>query len=376
MSCGLWDITMDMEHLKTQFQDATRQCTSALVGHPTQTMAEQLQSLAQYAMKFSARDVYGSGALIRDLELRVATLFNMPDALYLPSGTLAQPIALKLWSEEKGSTRFAMHGTCHIELHEQQGYKALYGLDAVLIGSIDRVPTVIDLEAIDGKIAAIVLELPMREIGGQLPSWQELVAMSDWARSRDIAFHLDGARIWQCTAYFNRPIHDIVALFDSVYVSLYKDVGAISGALLLASPEFIAKATVWARRAGGNVVTAYPSLLSAHKGLDENVGALSGASEAAQWLAAWCNQQPNTHTVPTQPHTTMFHLFIDVSPEVVLSRCIQWMAQHNVALLPMVRPYATGCKFEINLGWNIQAQERAWWVSKLENLWELLLSPE
>ena len=368
-------IIMDTDVLKNRFQTVTRQCKTALYGHPAQTMSEQLQSLADYSSAFESRDVYGDGKLIRDLETRIADILKMDDALYFPSGTMAQPIALKMWSDDKSEKRFAMHETCHIELHEQYGYKTLYGLESVLIGSRDAVPTLSDLEAVQGGLAAVVIELPMREIGGQLPEWQSLVAMSQWARSHNVAFHLDGARVWQCPSYYGRPIEEIAALFDSVYVSLYKDLGGISGAVLLGSTSFIATAKVWLRRAGGNVVTAYPSILSAHKGLEDNLVAMPGAAKAAKWMALWCNAQPRTHTLPVQPQANMFHLFIDLPPDVVLARCIQWMEHNNIALLPMVRPHDRGCKFEINIGRNIQNHAQAWWTTKLSDLWQVLLAP-
>src|SRR5690554_3010580 len=156
----------------------------------------------------------------------MAQRLGKPAALFLASGTLAQPMALKIHSERKGKTAVAMHPTSHLVLHEQDGVQKLWGLHAVLTGNPDQVVSLADLQTLQSpQLAAVLLELPMREIGGQLPSWEELQAQVQWARAHDIAVHFDGARLWQCPAYYQRSLADICALADSVYVSLYKDLG-------------------------------------------------------------------------------------------------------------------------------------------------------
>lgn len=358
------------ESLKQSYLLQQRQCALGLLRHPPQTMAEELNDLALFAQDFAARDVYGTGDLVTGVEREIAALLGKPAALYFPTGTLAQPVALKIWADEKSCNRFAMHSSCHIELHEQQGYSALYGLEAAFIGTPDKVPTLADIQRIKSPLSAIVLELPMREIGGQLPEWDVLVSISEWARTQGIACHLDGARLWQCAHYYGKTFAEIAALFDTVYVSLYKDLGGISGAVLLGSTDCIKTATTWARRAGGNVVTAYPALLSAKKGLAENLPQMSEYAKAATWLAAWFNRQPEAFTTPTVPQTNMFHLFIEAESDVLMSRCISWMAEHGVAVLPLPRLEKDGlCCFEINLGRNVLQRPKQWWNAHLTAAW-------
>ena len=88
-------------------------------------------------------------------------------------------------------------------------------------------------------LASLLIELPAREIGGQLPTWEELVELSELCRNQSIRLHLDGARVWQAAPAYGRSLFEIAALFDSVYVSFYKDVGALPGAMLLGSRDFI-----------------------------------------------------------------------------------------------------------------------------------------
>ena len=113
--------------------------------------------------------------------------------------------------------------------------------------------TLADLEALPGRLGALLLELPQREIGGRLPEWDELVAQIEWARARGLATHLDGSRIWEAAPYYGRPYAELARLFDTVYVSLYKGLGGIGGSVLAGPAELIAQARVWRRRHGGTL---------------------------------------------------------------------------------------------------------------------------
>lgn len=146
-------------------------------------MAEALSQFAQRAQSCPAADVYGRGELIENFEKKMALLLGKPAALFIASGTLAQPMALKIHSERKGKTAVAMHPTSHLVLHEQDGVQKLWGLRVVLTGNPDQVVSLADLQKLPfSDLAAVLLELPMREIGGQLPHWEELQAQVQWAR--------------------------------------------------------------------------------------------------------------------------------------------------------------------------------------------------
>src|SRR5258707_11150616 len=112
-------------------------------------------------------------------------------------GTMAQQIGLRLWSERRGPATFAFHPTCHLDLHEERAYHALHGLRARLVGDARALITRADLSAIHEPLAALLLELPQREIGGLLPPWEELAAPAEGAHAQGIAPPMDGARLWE-----------------------------------------------------------------------------------------------------------------------------------------------------------------------------------
>jgi threonine aldolase len=162
----------------------------------------------------------------------------------------------------------------------------LHGLHGLLVGDPDRLITLGDLEGIHEPVAALLLELPQREIGGLLPVWDDLVAQTGWARERGVALHLDGARLWQTGPFYERDHAQIAGLFDSVYVSFYKDLDALAGAALAGDAGFVAEARVWQRRHGGNLVTMQPFVVSAELALDQRLERIPEYVEHARALAA------------------------------------------------------------------------------------------
>ena len=269
-----------------------------------------LRALAERAPSNEEVDRYGERALAERLEARVAALLGKEAAVWMPSGTMAQQIALRIHCDRRRNKRIAFHPQCHLDLREERGYAHLHGLVAELLGSRDRLPTPDDLEAVRQPLGAVVLELPARELGGQLPPWKELTAFCAKAREREIALHMDGARLWQCTPFYERNLDEIADLFDTVYVSFYKDLGAPAGAMLAGTKEVIDEARVWQIRHGGRLFTAYPFLIAAERGLDEVLPRFPDFVARAKELAAALGALDGVEIVPHPPQTAMFHLLV------------------------------------------------------------------
>ena len=270
----------------------------------------RLLELAEATGEDERLDRYGAGARIEGLERRVAELLGKEAAVFMPSGTMAQPIALRIWCDRRCIRTVAFHPTCHLEIHEEKGYTHLHGLHGKLVGDPNRLITLDDLERIREPVAALLLELPQREIGGLLPEWEDLVVQVAWARERGIALHLDGARLWEAQPFYDRPHAEIAALFDSVYVSFYKGLGGMAGAALAGDANLVAEARVWQRRHGGNLVTLHPFVVAAELALDERLERLPVHAAHARALAAALAQVDGIEVVPDPPQTPLFHLLL------------------------------------------------------------------
>jgi threonine aldolase len=277
-------------------------------------------------------DRYGAGERIERLERRVAELLGKEAAVFMPSGTMAQPIALRIWAERRGTRTVAFHPTCHLEIHEEKGYERLHGLHARLVGDPNRLITLDDLQGIEEPVAALLLELPQREIGGLLPTWDDLCAQAAWAGERNVALHLDGARLWEAQPFYGRPHDEIVALFDSAYVSFYKGLGGMAGAALAGDGALVAEARIWQRRQGGNLVTLHPYVVAAETALDERLARMPVHAAHARAIAAALAEVDGLEVVPDPPQTPLFHLLLRGDRERLAEAALQTAEERKVFL--------------------------------------------
>ncbi len=283
----------------------------AIGGTPAdQEPGELLRTLAERAPDGYAVDRYGGGEIAERLEQRVAGLLGKDAAVWLPSGTMAQQIALRIHADRRRLPVVAFHPLAHLEQHEERGYQALHGLRAITLGSRERLITTDDVETLREPFAALLLELPQRDLGGVLPEWDDLVALCDAARAKGAALHLDGARLWQCEPFYGRSFAEISALFDSVYVSFYKDLRAPAGCALAGPQDLIDEARVWQVRHGGRLFRATPYLLAAERGLDELLPGLSAVVAHTRTVGEALARLDDVTTLPSPPQTTMFHVLV------------------------------------------------------------------
>jgi threonine aldolase len=265
---------------------------------------------------------------------------------------MAQQIALRIWSECKRIPTVAFHPTCHLEIHEQKGYELLHGLHGRLVGERSRLITLDDLRATPGPLAALLLELPQREIGGQLPSWSDLEAQTTWAHEQGAAVHMDGARLWESGPFYARSYAEIAGLFDSAYVSFYKGIGAIAGAALTGPAAFIAEARLWQRRHGGNLVQLYPFVLSARANLRRRLEKFGAYHQRAQAVARVLSAVPGITVKPDPPQTNMMHVYLRCDAEALLEACAEIARTERVLLFRRMLPTGVPgmAAFELAIG--------------------------
>ncbi|OLF16330.1 threonine aldolase family protein [Actinophytocola xanthii] len=320
---------------------------------PLRRMPHQvLQRLLEHLPPDTPPD--GPDGPVARLESRVAALLGKPAALFFPSGTMAQQVALRVHAERRGRSSFVAHPQSHLLVWEQQGYHALHGLTCQIVGDHNDLVTTTDLAAVTEPPAALVLELPQRDIGGRLPTWAELGEQVEWARSRGAATHLDGARLWEAQTYYERPFAEIAALFDTVYVSLYKALQGVRGAILAGDEETIGHAAVWRRRHGGAIVDAWPLAAVAELGLDELLPRMPAFRDHAVALAEAINADGVARTVPSPPQTPMFHVHLPAAKAAVEAAVEELLAEQGVQLFGRVRsaPDPARCSFEVTVGEN------------------------
>jgi threonine aldolase len=308
-------------------------CHTVFPGHRARTPAQMFAAMAAWCEQNNvAHDVYGSGALIEAFEQKIAALLGFEAAVFCISGTMAQVSALRLACEDRASRLVALHPTSHIIVHEKSNYQLLGHFTALQAGDRHRPWTADDLAAIPDQLGAVAMEVPMREIGGQNPSWDEMNAIKAHCRRRGAHLHMDGARLWEAAAGLDRSARELAAGFDSVYVSLYKGIGGLGGSMLAGSASFIARAAEWFRRQGGNVIHRSPYVVSAAMQFDQRLAAFPDYFARTRWLYEQLRAHPLIRPNPAQPQANMLHLHLPVSRERALSVRDDLARQHGIWL--------------------------------------------
>lgn len=292
--------------LTTEEEALRDACTRFLVGHGPGTAASFLATIDPA----TEIDRYGAGGVVAQLEAEVATILGKPAALFLPSGVMAQQATLRVHADRRARRTFVAHPACHLDRWEGRGYERLHGLSFQPAGDLRRGLTAADLDAVAEAPAALLIELPQRDIGGWLPRWEDLEAQTAWARDRSAATHLDGARLWEAAAGYGRTPAEVAALFDTVYVSFYKGIGAISGCCVAGPADVVGEVSDWRKRHGGTVFGLWPYAASCLACLRERLPRMADYHRHAVAIGEVLRELPGAELVPDPPHTSHLHIHL------------------------------------------------------------------
>lgn len=283
-------------------------CTRFLVGHGPRRAGALLATIPTD----TEIDYYGIGGVVADLEADVASLLGKESAIFLPTGRMAQQATLRVHADRRASRSVVFHPMCHMETNEERGYQRLHALFGIPAGPRDEPLSSATLDQVREPVAALLLELPQRGLGGTLPSWDELVAQASWARDRGAAVHLDGARLWDAGPFyaktFGKSLSDIAALFDTVYVSFYKGLGGIAGCCVAGDAGVIEELSVWRTRHGGRMFMMWPYAASALTVLRSRLPLMPRYYRHALAIARAVRDIPGVEVLPTPVQSPMMHV--------------------------------------------------------------------
>ncbi|MDH6214568.1 threonine aldolase [Streptomyces pseudovenezuelae] len=282
-------------------------------------------------------DIYGNG-IVEALEKKVAGLLGKEAAAFFPTGTMAQQVALRCWAGRTGNPTVALHALAHPEVHERNAFSQVSGLRPVRLTSEPRLPSADEVRDFEEPFGALTLELPLRDAGFVLPTWEELTAVVDAAHERDAVVHFDGARLWETTVHFGRPLDEIADLADSVYVSFYKSFEAFGGAALAGPKTLIEEAKAWRHRYGGAVFQQFPTVLSALAGLERDLPRLPEYVTHARVVATALREGfaaagvPWARVHPEVPHTFDFQVWLPYDVDALSEAAVRQAEETGVSL--------------------------------------------
>lgn len=283
-------------------------CTRFLSGHGPMNAADWVERLATSPSLVDGLDIYGDGPAVQRLETEVAALLGKPAAMFFHKGVAAQQAALMVHAANTGRRVVALHPRSHLALDEADTLDRLAGLISRRVGSHLAPFGVVELDRIAEPLAAVTVELPLRQAGFLGTGWDDLVAISAWARGQGTPFHLDAARIWEVAPWLGRSLAEIAGLADSVYVSFYKGLGGMGGCVLAGSEAFISAVRPWRTRFGGDMPTIFPYVLTALDGLQQHLPRMGDYHRHACAIASAINLRPGLRATPDVPHGNSFRV--------------------------------------------------------------------
>jgi threonine aldolase len=243
-------------------------------------------------------DMLGEDPTVNRLEERVADLLGKEAAMFVPSGTMSNQIALRL--HLRPGDEVICEATSHIFLYEGGG-------PAVLSGAmVQTVPTkrgILDADDLVGRVRPKNIHCPRSRLvslenthnrgnGAVLPL-ANVERIADWTRSNGLAFHLDGARLWNAVVKTNVPFRDWAKHFDSVSLCFSKGMGCPVGSILVGSKNFILEGRRVRKVFGGAMRQAGVLAAAALYALDHHLDRLAEDHEHARLIALALQESPH-----------------------------------------------------------------------------------
>jgi threonine aldolase len=322
------------------------------IGITPREYASLLSRLCQ--SKDVAEDDYLLGGEIEAFERHWAGLLGKEAAIFMPSGTLANQLALRVLAGTK--RRVIVPELSHVYNDTGDACQTLSGLTLMPLAPGRATFTRTEVDAVltrtaGGRVAsdvgAIVIESPIRRLTGQMFDWDEAKRISTFARERGIAMHLDGARLFIASAYSGVSPAEYAAPFDTVYVSLWKYFNCGIGAIL-AGPKRVLDGMFHVRRMfGGNLAVGWNAALVARHFMDGFEGRLKSAVQISETFYSAMAKHPRVaiERIPNGTNLTRI-TFKGVTPADVARR----LADRGIAMSAPQRGTTVG--FSVNETWN------------------------
>ena len=284
-------------------------------------------------------DYYSLGGSVAGLENYFASALGKESAIFMPTGTLANHLAIRALCGVK--PRAIVQEQSHLYHDSGDCVTQLSGINLVPLGRGRTGFTLEELEQaiaestagrVVNSIGAVMIESPVRRQMGRVVPFQEMRAMTGLCRSYGIGTHLDGARLYMMSAASGISPQIYSALFDTVYVSLYKYFGAPYGGVLAGDADLIDGMFHTRRMFGGGLASSYFAAALALQGTDGFEERFGAALQQGRDLVQRLNSLPGMDTREFDHGSNIFPLTF--SPDVNTENVIGNLGRNHVFLYP------------------------------------------
>jgi threonine aldolase len=208
-----------------------------------------------------AKDRYGVGGVVEALEKKFVALTGKEKAIFMPSGTMANQLAIAVLSGNK--SKVFVQETSHVFRDEADAGQTVFQKRLVPLAKEETCFTAAQLqkaidemsnaEAFNTGIGAVSIENPVRRTDGRMVPLDEIKQIRKYCLEKKIPMHLDGARLYVASTWSGVSIKEYSEYFDTVYISLYKYLGASAGAILCGDTSIIDQMTQLIKIHGGSM---------------------------------------------------------------------------------------------------------------------------
>jgi threonine aldolase len=264
-------------------------------------------------------DRYLAEGAVAELESKFSALLGKEDTVFMPTGTLANHIALRLLC---GEARHALvQQESHVYRDESNSVTTLSGINLVPLAPGRAAPTLAEVsEAIERaevgpypiKVGAIALESPVRRANGATLRPGLVADIAKLARSKRIPMHLDGARLLLMCGMQGFEVKPYCEPFDTVYVSLYKYLGAPFGGVLSGSKPMMARARELRHQFGGTIYHGWQAALPALDALEGAPQRFAAVRAAGERLLAGLEKTPGFKVQRVEDGSNI--AFVEIAP--------------------------------------------------------------
>ncbi len=262
------------------------------------------------------KDRYGVGGVLEALEKKFIEITGKEKAIFMPSGTMANQLAIAVLSGE--SSKVFVQDTSHIYRDEADAAQSVFNKRLMPLAKDETYFTAQQLkeavenlkneEVFDAGIGAVSIENPVRRTNGKTVPIDEIKKISEYCKAKGLKMHLDGARIYMASAWTGVSIKEYSSYFDTVYISLYKYLGASGGAMLCGPASVIDKMTHLIKIHGGSMYGNWTNAAMALYKLEGFETRLKSAVKAASEIFATLNKLPSFKFNQIQGGTNLYTL--------------------------------------------------------------------
>ena len=283
-------------------------------------------------------DVFDDDPTIHALQERVAALAGKEAALFVPSGTMGNQLAVRLQVDH--GDEVLLERDCHIFNYEPGGAAALSGAQIQpLVGARGALTPEAVVAAIrtpdvhHAPTRLLCLENTHNRAGGAIVPLEALTATAEAARGRGLRVHLDGARLWNASVATGIPIARWAAPFDTVMMCFSKGLGAPVGSILVGEAAVIARARRYRKMLGGGMRQAGMLAAACLHALDHHVDRLADDHRRARRLAELAAKAPGLACDPARVDTNIVLLEV-LEPAWDAPRVVAALAARGIRMVP------------------------------------------